>query len=348
MTVFTVSRALGAALLVGMACSAMAATPTYRVEDLGGINPGLGSDAMAINRYGQAVGNSTDMDGVMWAVGFTGDVKPLTGVTSPSEANGINRKGQIVGGMTVGGNYHAFTWDQDVATDIGTLGGATSNAYGIADRGHVVGTSAIATGQTHAFLWAKGSVMHDLGTLGGPTSTARAINAHSTIVGFSELADHSVHAFISTKAHRALMDLGVVNGPYAGGKSFAMDVNADEIVTGSSTVAPGSHDLHAFRWTAAGGFVDLGTLGGGTESGGRAVTPAGYVVGYAIVANGDSHGWIVKPGGTTLVDLNDHLDPATGAGWVINDVCGIDTDGQIIGTGTIGGVTHAYKLTPMN
>lgn len=38
-------------------------------------------------------------------------------------------------------------------TDLGTLGGATSQAEGINDLGHIVGTSQATSGVNHAFLW---------------------------------------------------------------------------------------------------------------------------------------------------------------------------------------------------
>ncbi len=48
-------------------------------------------------------------------------------------------------------------------TDLGTLGGSYSYAYGINDSGQVVGGAATASGAQHAFLYSGGS-MTDLGT----------------------------------------------------------------------------------------------------------------------------------------------------------------------------------------
>src|SRR5215510_14995213 len=70
-------------------------------------------------------------------------------------------------------------------TDLGTLGGATSTACGINDRGQVAGNSAIASGELHAFLW-DGGTMTDLGTLPGRAfSGARFINNRGQVVGSS-------------------------------------------------------------------------------------------------------------------------------------------------------------------
>ena len=75
-------------------------------------------------------------------------------------------------------------------TDLGTLGGTFSQAFGMNDKGWVVGFSTT-EGDVglHAFLWRDG-VMTDLGTLGGsdplPLSAALSINNRGEIVGLSE------------------------------------------------------------------------------------------------------------------------------------------------------------------
>jgi probable HAF family extracellular repeat protein len=65
--------------------------------------------------------------------------------------------------------------------DLGTLGGSTSNALGINDRGDVVGQATTETGDHHAFLFADG-VMRDLGTsVGGSATRGRLMHAATSL-----------------------------------------------------------------------------------------------------------------------------------------------------------------------
>jgi probable HAF family extracellular repeat protein len=77
--------------------------------------------------------------------------------------------------------------------DLGTLGGTFSQAFGINNKGSVVGLATLPGDTTaHAFMWRKGMIT-DLGTLAGtdtlPASGAYSINDNGEAVGFSETAE---------------------------------------------------------------------------------------------------------------------------------------------------------------
>jgi probable HAF family extracellular repeat protein len=73
-------------------------------------------------------------------------------------------------------------------TDLGTLGGTSSDAYGINYAGRVAGAASLPNGNTHAFLSGPGDTMFDLGTLGGPNSEASGPNASYALAILAETA----------------------------------------------------------------------------------------------------------------------------------------------------------------
>jgi probable HAF family extracellular repeat protein len=209
--------------------------------DLGTLGgPSIGSTANAINNRGQVVGGSGtasgDFHAFLWQDGTMTDLTPL--IKTFSSAQSINNRGQIVG---IGEGYsflwqhgkitdllpglvydindrsqvvgeaeidpgtadRAFLWQSGTITDLGTLGGASSIAQSINNRGQVVGVSQTAEeageeGVAHAFLW-QDDIMIDLGTLGGPFGNAEAINDRGQITGFTQNASHEFHAVLWSK-----------------------------------------------------------------------------------------------------------------------------------------------------
>ena len=116
-----------------------------------------------------------------------------------SKALSLNNQGQVAGYAQTGAHdarrelvARAALWTGGggTPTDLGTLGGDYSAAYGLNDRGQVVGKADTAYfGSTHAFLWQNGR-MTDLGTLGGPNSLALRVNNRGMVVGYSETGTH--------------------------------------------------------------------------------------------------------------------------------------------------------------
>jgi probable HAF family extracellular repeat protein len=169
----------------------MTALPT-----LGGNN----GAAIAINNRGQVAGASetgiaTDcvphFEAVIWGPkkGEIQELPPFPGDTEAVTA-GINDPGEVVGTSgNCSGPIEAVLWRNGAPINLGNLGGAVFNiAFGINNRGHVVGQSDL-TGDTthHAFLWTEDDGMQDLGTLPGiPGSLASSINNKGQVVGFSD------------------------------------------------------------------------------------------------------------------------------------------------------------------
>ena len=108
------------------------------------------------------------------------------------------------------------------AVDLGTIGGTSSQAFGINAVGQVVGWSTTGGSGTHAFMWEKG-VMTDIGAqLGdGQESQATAINAAGQVVGYFTVCAGCGdpegplirHAFLWTKG--TAIDLGTLGGIFS-------------------------------------------------------------------------------------------------------------------------------------
>jgi probable HAF family extracellular repeat protein len=215
------------------------------IRDLGTLPGGDYSAAYAINDSGLVVGTSNtsiSTHAFSWtqAQGLK-DLGTLPG-TNASSALAINNLGQIVGSS----GDHAVLWSGGNIQDLGTLGGATSEAHGINNSGAVVGVSDTSTGP-HAFLWQNGA-MQDLGLLSGDTSSrADHINDTGMVVGSSE-GSGGVRAFVWTSATG--MQPLASDGTY----SEAFDINNAGQVVGEEASALGTR---AFLWTAKAGLIDL-------------------------------------------------------------------------------------------
>jgi len=217
------------------------------IRDLGILPGGDYSAAFAINDAGIVVGTSntsTSTHAFSWTLTHgLSDLGTLPG-TNASSALAINNQGQIAGSS--GG--HAVLWSGGSIQDLGTLGGATSEAHGINEGGDIVGVSDTSSGP-HAFLWKAGS-MQDLGVLSGDSSSrADHINDSGMVVGASE-SSGGIRAFVWTSA--AGMQPLASDGIY----TEAFDVNNAGQVVGEQATSLG---MRAFLWTSENGLIDLNT-----------------------------------------------------------------------------------------
>jgi len=169
----------------------------------------------------------------------------------------INDAGQIVGfSPTAAGTRHAVLWSSaGVIQDLGTLGGATSEAVDINASGQVIGKSQIADASTHYFLWSSGTGMQDLNTLLGPITGVVEINDAGQIIGTYTAGGGESHAFLYTPGS-GLRDLGTLGGA----TSAPTGLNDNGQVVGNSSLADAT--THAFLWTPTDGMEDITAVTG--------------------------------------------------------------------------------------
>src|SRR6266853_794810 len=217
------------------------------IRDLGTLPGGDYSAAFAINDSGVVVGTSntaTSMHAFSWTASQgLRDLGTLPG-TNASSAFSINNQGQVAGSS----GAHAALWTNGTIQDLGTLGGATSEAHDVNNLGTVVGVSDTSS-DPHSFLW-KDGVMQDLGVLPGDTSSrADHINDSGMVVGASS-GSGGVRAFVWTSATGMQALDSTEEGVYS--EAFAIN-NAGQVV-GETANALGTR---AFLWTSQEGLIDL-------------------------------------------------------------------------------------------
>ena len=170
--------------------------------------------------------------------------------------------------------------------ELGTLGGAVSQAKAVNRAGQVVGTSRDGLGRTRAFLWQENVGIVDLKPLTGVNTSANDINENGEITGGGDTGFGDFHAYLLSEG--TSFDLGTLGG----NESEALAVNRRGQVAGHSRIA-GAVVKHAFLIADPGSMVDLGSLGGGgAMSIAHDVNDAGAVVGLAETRTGQPHAFL--------------------------------------------------------
>src|SRR5207248_8459516 len=131
-----------------------------------------------------------------------------------------------------------------------------------------------------------------------------------------------------------------------GGGSQARDINASGQVVGFTATNASTYQ-HAFVYSG-GVMSDLGTINGGNSSlsDARAINSSAQIVGTSSWGNWRGpldpkplHAILWK--NNTKTDLNKLLP--NHSAWELTSAEGIDNAGAIVGLGTIGGQSHAFR-----
>jgi probable HAF family extracellular repeat protein len=153
-------------------------------------------------------------------------------------------------------------------TDLGTLGGTYSLAFGINSSGQVVGSATIAGDAVqYAFIYSNGQ-MTSLGALGGNYGIATAINNIGQVVGLAgPVAGGQYQAVLYSQGQ-----MSAIAGPNA----EAFGINDTGAIVGDFQNSPST--THAFLYQN-GTFTDLDPSGVGSSRA-SGINNAGQIVGY--------------------------------------------------------------------
>ena len=332
---------------VALALSAgTAGATTYTVIDLGTLG-GQHSMALGINESGQVTGEAepppvSRARAFVWDSGVMTELELRPG-DDHSRGMAINASGQVAGfsGYEIIDPWTyevvpyntAVLWTGGVVQTLGTLGGTTSEAWGLNDSGTVVGWSRTASGAIHPFVWDSG-VMTDIGVFGGYYGYAWGVNESGQVAGSSSDNDNQVRPFIWNSG--VMTDLGTLGGPQ--GEGYGLN-DSGQVVGWADNA---DSDAHAFLWDS-GVMTDLGTLDS-YYSIAYGVNNVGQVVGYAGTATGTAAGFVWEDG--VMYDLNTLTVGASP--WQIQYALSINDSGQIAAYGTNGSVYHGLLLNPVN
>jgi probable HAF family extracellular repeat protein len=276
------------------------------------------------------------------------------------EANGINNRGEIVGGTTtVSGETHAVIWHDGALHDLGV---GVGEASGVNNKGEVVGG-----GAGGPFLWRYGVIQWLPKIFAPDSAVALGINDHGLIVG-----GESTQAVIWTRSTVTIVyppngyyddilygvnDLGeavgcsvLVPGPQTSGVLYRRSGDLDLLSAygfgglGSCTRAINNHGQSvgsswptwnapyegqkATRWD----HLTPIALDSPEDSSGSAINDDGLVVGWMFKGSQPNMTHAILWVGTAFTDLNAFIDPdLKAAGWVMTNATGINNQGWIVG-----------------
>lgn len=289
--------------------------------------PNASGEAAILSETGQTDPNGEDFCefgthlqclAAIWKNGALTALPNLPGGNNAA-AFGLNNQGQVVGfaenGVSdstclAGGTpfqvirFEAAVWGQN--NEIKELrplrGDSVGFAFGINDRGQVVGSSGLCSNTAippfpagpHAVLWEKDGTPTNLGSLGGPLNVASAVNDRGEVVGAAlSPQDGTIHPFLWTR-QTGMQDLGAFPGAFLTVAPCCNTINNRGEVVGFAIDATGPRAL-VWQNNVP---VDLNTLipvgSPWYLQNACSINDAGEIAGQGLI-NGEVHAFLATP-----------------------------------------------------
>ena len=154
-------------------------------------------------------------------------------------------------------------------------------------------------------------------------------SATDAAVGVDRASERIPPGGAMTSTNVTRVDLGTLGGA----SSYAADVNSGNVIVGWSETSTGT--THAFRWSAARGMVDLGTLSGDAMSRAVAVLDGGQILGVS--GNGDQWAPVVWSASGSISALPIPFIPSS----TMALPTGFNSRGDVVGSDA-GGFQHGW------
>jgi probable HAF family extracellular repeat protein len=336
--------------------------PQYSIIDLGALEGGTISEAVALNNRNQVVGwsnlgsvlqdgrridKSSFRHGFVWSEGRLRDLNPRDGIDIRLP-RGINEAGMVVGNLfPLGGTSRSFCVQADGTEAQGmprtmyraeAINGNGCIAGAVTDEADMVQTAMLCPDRGPEAAGEFRRMRLEAGLVGG---SVRALNDRNEGVGFAMWGQPSSQEVKQAVLWRADgLGRALFIGEEATAASMATGINSVGAVVGyreTPARLQGATRV-AFLRTAQGAIVHLPALPSAKQSEACGINARGQVVG---LSGQRAFLWTPESG---ILDLNDCLSADTG--WTLTRANAINAGGAIVGQGIFQGRRQAFLALP--